>query len=298
MAQDGATNATPSTPIGTADVANASALVESVSVIRQALSTGSDAIVTAITAIATAVTQKLLGGVVGTTTNRLLKSKTVSSGSSAGSLQASGITCDGSNNLSGIGNIDLTGNVVTSGGSFYVSADGTGLGPTGALLGAGKIYNLYGYNSTSLAYVSMLSITTNNPPTLNLISTATKGGVGIATLATNVWTQQQGFTRVSLTDAATITWNAQTQQSAYVLLTSGVGATRVLGAPSNLVSGFTYVLVVQQSSTGTNALTYNGVYKWPGGVAPVLSTANNAIDILTFVSDGTNMYGVAQLGFA
>jgi hypothetical protein len=290
--------ANPSTPVTQADLANASALNGATSAVRQALSTSSASIVALLTTIGNYITQKLVGGVVGTSTNRLLKSKTVSSGSSAGSLQASGVTCDGSNNLSGIGNIDLTGNVVTSGGSFYVSADGTGFGPTGALLGAGKIYNLYGYNSTSLAYVSMLSVTTNNPPTLNLISTATKGGVGIATLATNVWTQQQGFTRVSLTDAATIAWNAQTQQSAYVLLTSGVGGTRALGTPSNLVSGFTYVLVVQQSSTGSNALTYSGVYKWPGGVAPVLSTANNAIDILTFASDGTNMYGVAQLGFA
>lgn len=290
--------ANPSTPVTQADLANASALNGATSAVRMALSSGSDAVVTAITAIATAVTQKLIGGVVGTTTNRLLKSKTVSSGSSAGSLQASGITCDGSNNLSGIGNIDLTGNVVTSGGSFYVSADGTGLGPTGALLAAGKIYNLYGYNSTSLAYVSMLSVTTGNPPTLNLISTATKGSVAIATLNTNTWLQQQGFARATLTDASTITWNAQTQQSAYVLLTAAVGATRALGAPTNQIDGFTYILRVQQSSAGGNAMTFNAVYKWPGGIAPVLSTGANAVDILTFVSDGTNMNGVIQKAFA
>lgn len=115
---------------------------------------------------------------------------------------------------------------------------------------------------------------------------------------TTQFSYQAGFVRTSLTDASTIAWDARLNQSAYVLLTSGVGATRALGAPSNLVSGFTYILVVQQSSTGSNALTYNAVYKWPGGVAPVLSTANNAIDILTFISDGTNMYGVAQKGFA
>jgi len=134
--------------------------------------------------------------------------------------------------------------------------------------------------------------------TLATTGTITQNSVAVATLNTNTFAQQQGFARASLTDASTITWNAQTQQSAYVLLTSSVGGTRVLGAPSNLVSGFTYILMVQQSSTGSNALTYNGVYKWPGGVAPVLSTANNAIDILTFISDGTNMYGVAQKSFS
>ena len=83
-----------------------------------------------------------------------------------------------------------------------------------------------------------------------------------------------------------------------MLLTAAVVGTRALGAPSNLVSGFTFILVVQLSCGGSNALTYNAVYKWPGGTAPTLSTANNAIDILTFVSDGTNMYGVAQKAFA
>lgn len=128
-------------------------------------------------------------------------------------------------------------------------------------------------------------------------SSLTKGGIAVATLNTNTWLQQQGFARATLTDASTITWNAQTQQSAYVLLTAAVGATRALGAPSNQVDGFTYILRVQQSSAGGNALTFNSVYKWPGAVVPTLSTAANAVDVLTFVSDGTNMNGVIQKAF-
>lgn len=114
----------------------------------------------------------------------------------------------------------------------------------------------------------------------------------------NAWTGQQYFTEASLTDASTITWNMNTQQSASVLLTSAVGATRALGAPSNLHAGATYTLRIKQSSTGSNALTYNSVFKWAGGVAPVLSTANNAIDVLTFLSDGTNLYGSIQKSFS
>lgn len=127
---------------------------------------------------------------------------------------------------------------------------------------------------------------------------ATAGTDYVAPGTATVYTAQQNFGSQALTDAATITWNLATQQVANVLLTSGVGATRVLGAPSNMVNGGTYILRVVQSATGSNALTYNAVYKWPGGVAPVLSTANNAVDILTFISDGTNMYGVAQKAFS
>lgn len=128
-------------------------------------------------------------------------------------------------------------------------------------------------------------------------SAATPGTDYVASGTATVFTAQQNFGAVALTDASTITWNLATQQSAKILLTSAIGATRALGAPSNMVDGGTYILRITQSSTGSNALTYNAVYKWPGGTAPVLSTANNAVDVLTFTSDGTNMLGVSQLKF-
>jgi len=139
---------------------------------------------------------------------------------------------------------------------------------------------------------------------LNTISTGNAGDVLIsnsttsAPAFTSAFTTQKYFGTAALTDAATISWNVNTQQVASVLLTAGVGATRILGAPTNLVDGGTYILRIKQSSGGSNALTYNAVFKWPSGSPPTLSTAANAIDILTFISDGTNLYGVAQFGFA
>lgn len=277
MAQDSAPNSTPSTPVGTADVANASALVESVSVIRQALSTGSTAVVAAITAIATAITQKLIGGVVGTTTNRLLKSKTVSSGTSAGSLQPTGITSDSSDNLTGVGSV-----AVVSGGGFKTATS------------AGNTALLQAYDVDGVAYTTFGTLTANNTPTFDLAAATTKGGVGIATLNTNTWVQQQAFGTQTLTDAATIAWNLQTQQTAKVTL----GGNRTLGAPTNMIDGGTYILKVTQDGTGSRTLAYNAVFKWPGGTVPVLSTAAGAYDYLTFVSDGTNMNGVIQKAFA
>ena len=101
------------------------------------------------------------------------------------------------------------------------------------------------------------------------------------------FTAQQNFGEATLTDGATINWNLNTQQAAKVTL----GGNRTMAAPTNLVAGGTYVLRVIQDGTGSRTITWNSVFKWAGGTAPTLSTGANAVDILTFISDGTNMYG-------
>lgn len=98
----------------------------------------------------------------------------------------------------------------------------------------------------------------------------------------------------TLTDGTNIAWDVDASAIAKVTL----GGNRTLSAPTNLRDGGTYVLRVIQDGTGNRTLAYNSVFKWPGGVAPVLSTGANAIDILTFVSDGTNLYGSIQQAFA
>lgn len=109
----------------------------------------------------------------------------------------------------------------------------------------------------------------------------------------NAWTGQQYFAETTLTDGATINWNVATNQVAKVTL----GGNRTMAAPTNLKAGGTYILRVIQDATGSRTITWNAVFKWPGGTAPTLTTTANAIDIITFVSDGTNMNGVAQTDF-
>jgi len=48
---------------------------------------------------------------------------------------------------------------------------------------------------------------------------------------------------------------------------------------------------VVQDATGSRTLTWNSVFKWPAGVAPVLTTTANARDVFSFISDGNNLYG-------
>ena len=108
------------------------------------------------------------------------------------------------------------------------------------------------------------------------------------------YTKQQVFGMATLTDAASITWNLETQQTAQVTLT----ANRALANPSNKVAGATYVLIVKQDGSGSRTLSYGSEYKFPGGTAPTLSTGANDVDVLCFVSDGTNLYGSALLDFS
>jgi hypothetical protein len=97
---------------------------------------------------------------------------------------------------------------------------------------------------------------------------------------------QDIVTSQTLTDAATINWNADSGIVASVTL----GGNRTMAAPTNLKVG-TYILHVIQDGTGSRTMTWNAVFKWQGGTAPTLSTGVTKRDIFSFVSDGTTLYG-------
>lgn len=90
----------------------------------------------------------------------------------------------------------------------------------------------------------------------------------------------------TLTDAATISWNTSLGQVAYITL----GGSRTMAAPTNLKVG-TYILHVIQDGGGGRTLSWNSIFKWPAGVAPVLTTTAGRRDLFSFVCDGTNLYG-------
>jgi hypothetical protein len=92
----------------------------------------------------------------------------------------------------------------------------------------------------------------------------------------------------TLTDGATINWDVSLGRVATVTLGA---AGRTMAAPTNLKVG-TYILRVYQDGTGSRTITtWNSVFKWTAAVAPVLSTGAGKLDIITFFSDGTNLYG-------
>lgn len=99
---------------------------------------------------------------------------------------------------------------------------------------------------------------------------------------------------ITLTDGATINWDMNNGSVAKVTL----GGARTMAAPTNLKDGGTYLLRIIQDGTGSRTITWNSVFKWSGGTAPTLSTGAGAIDIISFTSDGTNLYGSAVLNFS
>lgn len=123
------------------------------------------------------------------------------------------------------------------------------------------------------------------------------GVAGRATVSTNLFvggnttlngttTDKSNALSQTLTDGATINWDTALGRVATVTL----GGNRTIAAATNQKVG-TYILRVVQDGTGGRTLTWNGNYKWTAQTAPVLSTAIGAVDIITFFSDGSKMYG-------
>jgi hypothetical protein len=99
-------------------------------------------------------------------------------------------------------------------------------------------------------------------------------------------TASANLTSQTLSDTATISWNL----AAGIVSTVTLGGNRTMAAPTNRKVG-TYILHVVQDGAGSRTITWNSVFKWSAGVAPPLSTTAGARDIVTFICDGTNLYG-------
>ena len=92
---------------------------------------------------------------------------------------------------------------------------------------------------------------------------------------------------VSITDATNITPDGDLGWNFHVTL----GGNRTLTAPSNFKPGQSgRIRIVQPASGGPRTLSFNGVWKFAGGADPTLSTAANAVDVLTYyVHDTSNI---------
>ncbi len=91
--------------------------------------------------------------------------------------------------------------------------------------------------------------------------------------------------------ADTIDWTAGNKQKS--TLTDDVTFTFTdPSGPANLI------LKLVQDATGSRTVTWPAEVLWPEGTAPTLSTAANAVDIVSFYFDGTNYFGQGALNFS
>lgn len=96
-----------------------------------------------------------------------------------------------------------------------------------------------------------------------------------------VFTAQQTPKNGTLTDAAPVTWDGDSNGQ---VVTLTLGATRTMAAPTNIVQHTMYMIRVKQpSSGGPYTLTWDTAYKFGGGGAPTLSTTADAVDFISFI---------------
>ena len=94
--------------------------------------------------------------------------------------------------------------------------------------------------------------------------------------------------------SATINWNTSQKQKLTITGTSNTIDFTDPSGPCNLI-----LKIVQGDGSDTiTAGNYHTNVKWAGGTKPTLSTANGAIDIISFYFDGTSYHGVGSIGFA
>jgi hypothetical protein len=189
------------------------------------------------------------------------------------------------------------GSSVTANTTRLVLASAVGLSANGTLGSNGQVLT----SNATAVYWSTISSGGSNTHVLFNDSSQSNGSANFTfnkssntlTISSNTLTisgtmSTAGANEVSqtLSDGATISWNTASGRIATVTL----GGNRTIGAPTNLKVG-SYILHVLQDATGSRTLTWNAVFKWPAGVAPVLTTTASRRDTFSFISDGTNLYG-------
>lgn len=87
-------------------------------------------------------------------------------------------------------------------------------------------------------------------------------------------------------------------------LTNGTVQTATLTASTpctftmpTATAGKSFILILTQAATGMTTATFTGV-KWPGGTGPTITATASAVDIISFVANGSVWYGNYAQAFA
>ena len=98
------------------------------------------------------------------------------------------------------------------------------------------------------------------------------------------------YSETTLTDQATITWNASTEDVAKVTLAGN----RTLGSASNGTTGQFISLLIIQDGTGSRTLTWNAAYEFASDTAPTLTTTAAKGDLFVFRYNGSKWLEVGR----
>jgi hypothetical protein len=212
------------------------------------------------------------------------------------------------------GNRTISTNAVITNGTITTALIPTGTfgttTSTAATITTGTIPTLTAGTTTGTAGIfTSGTVTTLNSTTgtIGNFTTTLTGDVtistGSATVGTRVavlntaqqYTRAHNFAATALTiTSGTVPWNLAENQVATLNVTTNA----TMNTPTNPQAGSTYVMIVTQGTGGSNTLSFSTAYKFVGGSAPVLSTGSAQVDVLSFVSNGTVLFGVASQNFS
>ena len=98
------------------------------------------------------------------------------------------------------------------------------------------------------------------------------------------------YSESTLTDQATVTWDASTQDVCKLTL----GANRTMAAPTNNTTGQFISILVIQDGTGSRTLTWNAVFEFAADTAPTLTTTASKGDVFVFRYNGSKWLEVGR----
>jgi len=160
-------------------------------------------------------------------------------------------------------------------------------------------------NNMTLANVTISSVGTAIPNNLLANSSVTLGNTTVALGSTatslgNLTTANVTVTNYTETLQAVGTVGASSTLSlatGTVLSATLTASTPCTFTMPTATAGKSFILILTQSSSGMTTATFTSV-KFPGGTAPTITATASAVDILSFVSNGTNWYGNYAQAFA
>ena len=232
------------------------------------------------------------GGTTGTVTLDVVGGTGITATANDIAIDSSVVTLDGSQTLT---NKTLTSPTISGGTVSVTQVDITAQGDLRLQDTTGGEYVGFQAAGTTTTYtVTMPGATAASDGQALTITTSGTGSwstVGDASVGTaNEWTAQQNFNNTALTFDATQDWALTANQVATLTLT----ANTTFDAPTQMVDGSFYSLIINQDGTGGWTASWNGVFKWAAATAPTLTTTAAAKDIFVWRSDGTNMYEVGR----
>ena len=98
------------------------------------------------------------------------------------------------------------------------------------------------------------------------------------------------YSESTLTDQATVTWDASTQDVCKLTL----GGNRTMAAPTNNTTGQFISILVIQDGTGSRTLTWNAVFEFAADTAPTLTTTASKGDVFVFRYNGSKWLEVGR----